>query len=83
MVHSINENIEEEKKQKEKESAPIPQQLIQDIKIEIRDSVIHRSTIGVPGKKGKPGETRYCLNCGKDLPEDFSGQFCPYCGEEP
>jgi HAMP domain-containing protein len=83
MVHSINNNIEEEKKQKEKESAPIPQQLVQDIKIEIKDSVIHRSNIGVPGKKSKPGETKYCLNCGKDLPEDFSGKFCPYCGEEP
>ena len=82
MVHSINENIEEEKKQKEKESAPIPQQLVQDIKIEIKDSVIHRSNIGVSGKK-KPGETKYCLNCGKDLPEDFCGQFCPFCGEEP
>jgi len=83
MVHSINQNIEEEKKQKQKESAPIPQQLVQDIKIEIRDSVIHRSNIGAGGQKSKPGQTQYCLNCGKDLPTDFSGEFCPYCGEEP
>jgi HAMP domain-containing protein len=82
MVQTINQNAEEEKKKKKKEFEPIPQQLVQDIKIEIKDSVIHRSSIGVPGK-GKPGQTRYCLNCGKDLPPDFTGQFCPYCGEEP
>lgn len=83
MVQTINQNVEDEKKQKEKEFEPIPQKLIQDIKIEIKDSVIHRSSIGVPGGKGKPGQTIYCLNCGKDLPPDFSGKFCPHCGEEP
>jgi HAMP domain-containing protein len=82
MVQSINKNVEKEKKQMKKESEPIPPQLIQDIKIEIKDSVIHRSTIGATGKS-KPGKTRYCLNCGKDLPDDFSGKFCPHCGEEP
>jgi HAMP domain-containing protein len=84
MVSSINRNVEEEKKLKQKASAPIPQKLIQDIKIEIKDSVIHRSSIGAATKaKRKPGETAYCLNCGKDLPVDFSGKFCPFCGEEP
>jgi methyl-accepting chemotaxis protein len=82
MVHSINQNAEKEKQQKQKEAEPIPQQLIQDIKIEIKDSVIHRSTIGAAGP-AKKASTQYCLNCGKDLPADFSGQFCPFCGEEP
>jgi len=82
MVHSINKNVEKDKQQKQKESEPIPQQLIQDIKIEIKDSVIQRSTIGATGA-AKPGSSQYCLNCGKDLPADFSGQFCPFCGEEP
>lgn len=84
MIGSIDKSKEKEKKLKAKEQAPIPQQLIQDIKIEIKDSVIHRSSIGAMGK-GAPGtgETRYCLNCGKDLPPDFSGKFCPHCGEEP
>jgi methyl-accepting chemotaxis protein len=82
MVSSINKNADKEKEQKQKEAEPIPQQLIQDIKIEIKDSVIHRSTIGAAGAT-KPGSSQYCLNCGKDLPADFSGQFCPFCGEEP
>ncbi len=83
MVESINKNVEREKQLKKKETAPIPQQLIQDIKIEIHDSVLHRSNIGIQdrSKKQKPGETEYCLSCGKDLPVGFSGKFCPHCGE--
>jgi hypothetical protein len=83
MISSINEKKDKEKKLKAKEQEPIPKQLVQDIKIEIKDSVIHRSTIGSPGTGAATGETRYCLNCGKDLPPGFSGKFCPYCGEEP
>jgi nitrogen fixation/metabolism regulation signal transduction histidine kinase len=84
MISSIDKSKEKEKELKAKEQAPIPKQLVQDIKIEIKDSVIHRSSIGTMGK-GAPGtgEARYCLNCGKDLPPDFSGKFCPHCGEEP
>ena len=84
MISSIDKSKEKEKELKAKEQAPIPAQLVQDIKIEIKDSVIHRSSIGAMGN-GAPGtgKSRYCLNCGKDLPPDFSGKFCPHCGEEP
>jgi len=81
MMSSINEKRLREKKLKEKEAAPIPQQLIQDIKIEIKDSVINRSSIGSTGQGSGSSGGDYCLNCGKDLPNDFEGEFCPHCGD--
>ncbi|MEM3341719.1 MAG: HAMP domain-containing protein, partial [Thermoplasmata archaeon] len=89
MVSTISKSAGEEKKRKEKEEAPIPTQLIQDIKIEIKDSIIQRSTIGGPSstedeivKNKKKKKAKYCLNCGKDLPPDFEDKTCPYCKEE-
>ena len=81
MMSSINEKRLKEKKLKDKEDAPIPQQLIQEIKIEIHDSVINRSNIGVMGQGGDSSGGDYCLNCGKDLPGNFKGEFCPHCGD--
>jgi HAMP domain-containing protein len=84
MVSSINKNMKQQKDLKKKEEAPIPKKLVQQINIEIKDSVINRSTIGTisggGGAKQEPSD--YCLSCGKDLPGGYSGKFCPHCGDQ-
>ena len=73
------------KNKKAKEEAPIPQKLVQEIKIEIKDSVINRSNIGSIAAGGGAAAKQaadYCLSCGKDLPGGFKGKHCPHCGDE-
>ena len=32
---------------------------------------------------GEPDAPRFCVHCGRALPESFQwGQFCPWCGEK-
>jgi HAMP domain-containing protein len=84
MVSSINKNMKQQKDLKKKEEQPIPKKLVQQINIEIKDSVINRSTIGaISGGGGAQQESSdYCLSCGKDMPAGFSGKHCPHCGDE-